>query len=140
VQTKRYSSYRAMTAYESTTAWRAKLKNMRQKFEANQSEAASALTSASVNQATAQGDIIARIASARIQAEALAKAEAEKKLPISEPINTSKADIKESMFSGSSSGELDSGTKINLAADTITLSNGKTIDIKTGVQVYDFTA
>lgn len=139
VKTSRYSSYRTMTAYESATSWRAKLKSMRQKFETNQAQASSALSTASVDQAFEKGNIIARIASARIQAEALAKAQAEKKLPISEPINTSRADTKDSIFSGGATGTLDSGTKINLASDTMTLSNGKTIYIKTGTQVYDFT-
>ena len=139
VKTSRYSSYRTMTAYESATSWRAKLKTMRQKFETSQAEASSALMGASVDQAYEKGNIIARIASARIQAEAVAKAEAEKKRPVSEAINTSKADIEESMFSGNTAGTLNSGTKINLANDTITLTNGKTIDIKTGTRVYDFT-
>ncbi len=38
------------------------------------------------------------------------------------------------MFSGSSSGELDSGTKIDLAGGTITLSDGTVLDAKTGVK------
>ena len=35
----RYSSYRAMTAYEGVTAWQAKRKVMRQEFEAKQQAA-----------------------------------------------------------------------------------------------------
>jgi hypothetical protein len=140
MKTSRYSFYRPMSAHESMSAWRAKLKNMREKFEANQAEASSALSSAATDHITASGDIVARIAAARIQAEALAKAEAQKKLPVSEHINTSKADVKDSMFSGNTSGTLDSGTKVDLGKDTITLTNGKTIDIRTGVQVWDFTA
>jgi hypothetical protein len=128
-----------MTAYESTTAWRAKLKSMREKFETSQAEASSALTSATSDHVMASNDIIARIAMARIQAEAKAKAESDKKLATSGPIDTSRADLKDSMFSDSDSGQLDSGTKVDLKKDTITLSNGKVIDIRTGQKVFDFT-
>jgi hypothetical protein len=134
----RYSAYRTMTAHEASTAWRARFKSMRQKFESGQAEASSALASAITDQGVASGDLVARVASARIQREAKAKAEAEKKLPVSEKIDTSRADIKESMFSSDSTGTLASGTKIDLGKGQITLSNGKTIDMKTGVQVYDF--
>jgi hypothetical protein len=88
---------------------------------------------------TESGDIVARVAKARLAAEAKVKAEARQKLAVTEEIDTSRADIKDSMFSNSSSGKLESGTSIDLGAGTITLSSGKTIDIKTGAKVVNVT-
>lgn len=131
----RYSSYRTMTAYEGITAWQAKRKVMRQDFEEKQSAANNAFMNAWSGQIDGMNTIIAQIALDRIteegKAKAAAKAEAAK---LDTTIDSSKADIKDSIFSGSSSGQLDSGTKIDLDAGTITLSDGTVIDSKTGVK------
>ncbi len=132
---KRYAWTRPLTAYESAAAWRAKRAAMYQKFKNSQAAGAAALSDATMNQVTGSGDIAARIATARIAAEKAAKAEAAKNATPDEPIDTSKADIKDSMFSDSSTGKLDSGTSIDLAGGTITLSNGKVIDIRSGARV-----
>jgi hypothetical protein len=131
----RYSSYRTMTAYEGITAWQAKRKVMRQDFEEKQSAANTAFLNAWSGQIDGLNTIIGQIALDRIteegKAKAAAKAEAAK---LDTTIDSSKADIKDSIFSGSSSGQLDSGTKIDLDAGTITLSDGTVIDSKTGVK------
>ncbi|MGE3150365.1 MAG: hypothetical protein AB7K04_15015 [Pseudorhodoplanes sp.] len=129
-----------MTSFEAAKAWRARYKAMREKFEASQTEALNALTTAMNDQTTGSGDLVARVAAARIKSEAQAKAAALAKQPVSTAINTNSADIKESMFSESKSARFDTGTSVDLNKGTITLSNGKTIDIATGAKVYDFTA
>jgi hypothetical protein len=131
----RYSSYRAMTAYEGITAWQAKRKVMRQDFEEKQSAANTAFLNAWSGQIDGLNTIIAQIALDRITEEGKAKTakQAEDAKNVTE-IDTSKADIKDSMFSGSASGQLDSGTKIDLDAGTITLSDGTVIDSQTGLK------
>ncbi len=130
----RYSSYRAMTAYEGVTAWQAKRKVMRQEFELRQQAANDAFSNAWTSQSEGLNTIIAQIAFDRITAEGKEKAakQAEDAKNVTE-IDTSKADIKDSMFSGGS-GQLDSGTKIDLNAGTITLSDGTVIDSLTGLK------
>lgn len=131
----RYSSFRTMTAYEAATAWSAKRKVMRQEFEDRQTAANNAFTDAWVAKIDGMGTIIGQIALDRVIAEGKAKtaanAEAAK---LATEIDSNKADIDDSMFSGSSSGQLDSGTKIDLNAGTITLSDGTVIDAKTGAK------
>lgn len=131
----RYSSYRTMTAYEGITAWQAKRKVMRQDFEEKQSAANTAFLNAWSGQIDGLNTIIAQIALDRITEEGKAKTakQAEDAKNVTE-IDTSKADIKDSMFSGSASGQLDSGTKIDLDAGTITLSDGTVIDSQTGLK------
>jgi hypothetical protein len=55
-------------------------------------------------------------------------------------VDSHKADIQDSLFSGSTSGQLDSGTKIDLNAGTITLSDGTVIDLKTGAKKINIVA
>lgn len=138
-KTYRYSNLRPMTAFEATKAWRSRFKHMREKFETNQAEATAALGAALTTNITESGDIVARVAMKRLAAENKVKAETRTRLAATETINTSRADIKDSIFSNGSSGQLDSGTSIDLAAGTITLSSGKTIDIKTGMRTVNLT-
>ena len=138
-KTYRYSNLRPMTAFEASKAWRSRFKQMRERFETNQAEATAALGAALTTNITESGDIVARVAKARLAAEAKVKAEAAERLKAGETIDTSRADIKDSIFSNGSSGKLDSGTSIDLNAGTITLSSGKTIDIKTGARTVNLT-
>jgi hypothetical protein len=137
----RYSSYRTMTAYEGITSWQAKRKVMRQEFESRQQAANDAFTNTWSGQIDGMNTIIAQIALDRITTEGKAKAakQAEDAKNVTE-IDTNLADTQDSIFSGeSSSGQLDSGTKIDLNAGTITLSDGTVIDSKTGAKKINIT-
>jgi NADH dehydrogenase/NADH:ubiquinone oxidoreductase subunit G len=131
----RYSSYRTMSAYEATTAWASKRKAMRQEFEGRQSAANNAFINAASSKIDGMGTLIGQKALDRVIAEGKVKAEKNAALAkLATEIDSNKADIKDSMFSDSTSGQLDSGTKIDLNAGTITLSDGTVIDSKTGAK------
>jgi hypothetical protein len=131
----RYSSYRTMTAYEATTAWSAKRKAARQKFEANQTAATDAFINAASAKIDGLGTLIGQQALDRVIAEGKAKTARQAELAkLDTTIDSHKADIQDSIFSSSSSGTLDSGTQIDLNAGTITLSDGTVIDAKTGAK------
>jgi len=136
---KKFGWSRTMTARESVTAWTQKRKVMRQEFEEKQSAANNAFTNAWMAKIDGSGSIAGQIALARIIAEGKAKtaanAEAAK---LATEIDSNKADIRDSLFSGNSTGQLDSGTKIDLDAGTITLSDGTVIDSKTGAKKINF--
>ncbi|HKY87264.1 MAG TPA: hypothetical protein VJL90_10935 [Pseudorhodoplanes sp.] len=131
----KYGSYRTMTAYESATAWAAKRKAARQKFEAAQSEISNKLLSVGDAQSQGLAEIVAKIALKRITEEG--KVQAEKNAALAKfatEVDTDSADKKESVFSGDSSATLDGGTQINLDTNELVLSDGTTIDIKTGLK------
>ena len=131
----RYSSYRTMTAREAVTAWTAKRKAMRQEFEGRQTAANNAFINAASAKIDGMGTLIGQKALDRVIAEGKAKTARQAELAkLDTTIDSNKADIKDSMFSGSTSGQLDSGTKIDLDAGTITLSDGTVIDAKTGAK------
>ncbi|NWG26468.1 MAG: hypothetical protein HXY30_18970 [Pseudorhodoplanes sp.] len=127
--------FRVLSARENLEAWRAKRKVMREDFEARQAEANAALSSAIINRIDAGGTRAANLALARIQAETKAKQEAAARKAAQEDNDPTRVDLKDSQFSTNSVGTLDSGTSINLNSGQITLSNGVTIDIKTGARV-----
>jgi hypothetical protein len=112
----KYGSYRTMTAYESATAWAAKRKAARQKFEAEQSAVSSILLNVGDTQSQGLAEIVAQIALKRITEEGKVKAEKNAKLAeFDTEVDTGKADI------------------------TLTLSDGTVIDIKTGVKKVNIT-
>jgi hypothetical protein len=136
----KYGAYRTMTAYESATAWAAKRKAARQKFEAAQSEISNKLLSVGDAQSQGLAEIVAQIALKRITEEGSAKAKKNAELAkFSTEVDTGKADVSDSVFSDSTSATLDGGTKIDLGNDTLTLSDGTVIDIKTGVKKINIT-
>jgi len=142
IQSRKFGWFRTASAYESATAWSAKRKSMRQDFEAKQSDANNRLVNAWAGDIDGKGTLVGQIALARVIAEGKAKsaarAESDK---LATEIDSSKADIQDSIFSGdSASGQLDSGTKIDLDSGTITLSNGTVIDAKTGAKKIDIVA
>jgi hypothetical protein len=139
MKTYRYTAYRQMTPWEATKAWSAKRKVMRQEFESRQSEATSALTDAMANNASGAGELAAKMAVARIEKETKAKQADAARAAESAANDTTRADLYESKFSDSSSAKLDSGTSIDLSSNTLTLSNGTVIDIKTGVKKVNVT-
>jgi hypothetical protein len=136
----KYGSYRTMTAYESATAWAAKRKAARQKFEAEQSAVSSILLNVGDAQSQGLAEIVAQIALKRITEEGKVKAEKNAKLAeFDTEVDTGMADKNDSVFSDSTSATLDGGTKIDLGANTLTLSDGTVIDIKTGVKKVNIT-
>ncbi len=134
--TSAYGSYRTMTAWQSTTAWRARFKSMREDFESRVSDAGTSLGTAWSDQISGAGDLAAKKALARIQAATKAKLAAQQK---STPIVDAP---KSSAFSYNSQLTLGSGSNLNLDAGTLTLSDGTTIDLKTGLKTkaVDITA
>ncbi len=137
----RYSSYRTMTAHEAVKAWKEKRKVMRQEFEERQTAANNAFTNAWTAKIDGLGTIAGQIALDRVIAEGKAKtAKAAELAKFDTEIDSHKADIQDSIFSGSTSGTLDSGTKIDLNSGTITLSDGTVIDAKTGAKKIDIVA
>jgi hypothetical protein len=136
----KYGSYRTMTAYESATAWSAKRKAARQKFEAAQSEISNKLLSVGDSQSQGMAEIIARIALERVTTEGKARAEKNAALAkFSTEVDTNAANKKESVFSGDAKATLDGGTQINLDTNELVLSDGTTIDIKTGLKKVNIT-
>jgi hypothetical protein len=136
----KYGSYRTMTAYESATAWAAKRKAARQKFEAEQSAVSSILLNVGDTQSQGLAEIVAQIALKRITEEGKVKAEKNAKLAeFDTEVDTGKADNNDSVFSDSTSATLEGGTKIDLGNNTLTLSDGTVIDIKTGVKKVNIT-
>lgn len=131
----KFGSYRTMTAYESLAAWKAKSKAAREKFEAAQSEISNKLLSVGDTQSQGMAEIVAQIALKRITEEGSAKAKKNAELAkFSTEVDTDRANIPDSVFSGSGKTTFDGGTTVDLDSNTITLSNGTTIDIKTGLK------
>ena len=140
IQSRKFGWVRTATARENMTAWNEKRKAMREEFESKQSAARDAFASAWSTQISDSGTIYGQIALKRIQAEIQEKLARNQELAQYETkVETSKADTKDSIFANSATGELDSGTKINLSSDTLTLSDGTVIDIKTGVKKVNLT-
>jgi hypothetical protein len=127
--------FRAMTARENVEAWRAKRKVMREDFEVRQAAANTAFTSAITSNVDAGFQRAANLALARIQAETRSKQAEAANQASKDAIDPSRVDLKDSEFSRNSRATFDSGTSIDLDSDQITLSNGVTIDIKTGARV-----
>ncbi len=130
-----------MTAYEAATAWAAKRKAARQKFEAAQTEISNKLLSVGDAQSQGLAEIVAQIALKRITEEGKAKAKktcgaGEDRAPRSTPARPTSR-IRFSAIPRAVT--LDGGTKIDLDNDTITLSDGTVIDIKTGVKKINIT-
>lgn len=70
----RFKWVRMPTAWESTQAWRAKQQEARDRFEGSSAAAGSTLFGASINLVAGMGAITAKIASNRVQAEAVRNA------------------------------------------------------------------
>jgi hypothetical protein len=88
---------------------------------------AGALAGIAQNQVTEEGNIAARIAAARIKTEAAAKAKSQAALATSPPT------IPQPVFPKSVT--TDNNTKIDLSKNTITLSDGTVLDVRTGTKV-----
>lgn len=137
-QIKKMGWGRTLSAYESVTAWREKRKVMHEKFLETQTAVNNAFTNAASAQIDGMGTIFGQIALDRVIAEGRARAEKNAAAAkFATTVDSRKADIKDSAFSGSPSAMLDSGTKIDLDKGTITLSDGTVIDSKTGTKKFN---
>ena len=128
---KKMNWVRNPSAYESMVSWREKRKAFQEKYEANMQNVVSALQTAWTDAGLNIGEIAANRALARIQREFKAKqekaaADAAARLEINPP--------KQSPFSYTDTVTV-GGATINLAANTITRSDGAVIDLKTGLKV-----
>ncbi len=102
IQSRKFGWVRTASAYESVTAWSEKRKVMRQEFEQRQSAANDAFTNAWSAQIDGAGTLIGQIALARVIAEGKAKSAAQAESDkLATDINSSAADLQDSMFSGS---------------------------------------
>lgn len=129
---KKMNWVRNPSAYQSMVSWREKHKAFQEKFEANNQNTVAALQTAWVDVGLNIGQIAANRAMARIQQEFKAKQEqraieATAQLEINAP--------KQSAFSYNDSVTVTGGATINLAANTITHSDGSVVDLKTGLKV-----
>jgi hypothetical protein len=122
---------RTMSAYESMTAWRQKRKAFQAKYEANMTQAVSALQTAWNDAGFDIGEIAAKRAVKRIQDEAKAKQEKAAAEAAKQSIQPYKPAY--SRLTETGSAELDGGSKINLNSNTLTLSNGTVINLTTGM-------
>jgi len=129
---KKMNWVRSPSAYQSMVSWREKRKASQETFDANNQNTVAALQAAWVDVGLNIGQIAANRAMARIQQEFKAKqeqraVEAAAQLEINAP--------KRSSFSYNDSVTMSGGATINLAANTITHSNGTVVDLKTGLKV-----
>jgi bifunctional pyridoxal-dependent enzyme with beta-cystathionase and maltose regulon repressor activities len=127
---------RTMSAWESMTAWRNKRKAFQQKYEANMENAVSALQTAWNDVGYNAGEIAAKRAVKRISDETKAKQEALAK-QLADDNNQPYQPTYSAFADGSET--FDGGTAINLNNNTLTLSDGTTIDLKTGLKKIDVT-
>ncbi len=136
-QIKKMNWVRLPTAYESMKAWRERHRAAQEKYEANLTNAVSALQTAWVDQGLNVGEIAAKRAMTRMSEEAKIKQE---KLAAAKASEASRIDPpKQSVYARNSSSTLDGGSRIDLSSNTLTLSDGTTIDLKTGLKKIDLT-
>jgi hypothetical protein len=139
MKTYRYTSYRQMTPWESTQAWSAKHKSMRQEFEQRQSMATSAFSDAWNSQSSGSAGFAAKAAGIRIQAEARQKAADAAKMATYDSGDNKIPATKNSTFSVVASTRLDGGTQINIDSGTMTMKDGSVYDLKTGLKKVNVT-
>jgi sRNA-binding protein len=108
--------------------WREQMKAMRQQIEATTEDAINSLGTATANRIQGAGDLAAKAAIKRIRNEAKAKAEASQKA-------ANKFSVWKNRTPATSVKAGDA--TVDLSGDTLTLSNGTQIDLKTGLKVSD---
>lgn len=136
-QVKKMNWTRTASAYQSMTAWREKRKAAQQTFEANAAIVNSALSAAWADQSFAMGELAARQALKRIGEEA--KVRQDQLAATRSAENNQIPASKNSVFSTTDSTTLDGGSRIDLAGNTLTLSDGTVIDLKTGIKKVNVT-
>ena len=128
---KKMNWSRTMTAYESMTTWRSKRKAFQAKYEANMENSVSQLQTAWNDAGYNGGEIAAKAAVKRMSDEAKVKQEAMAK-QLADDNNQPYKPTYSALADGSET--FDSGSRIDLNSDRLTLSNGTVIDLKTGMQ------
>jgi hypothetical protein len=134
---KKMNWSRTMTAWESISGWRAKRKAFQAKYEANMENYTSQLQTAWNDVGYNIGEIAAKRAVKRMSDEAKAKQE-----QLASQVSKDSIDIYQPTYSKLSEGgseTFDGGTSVNLSSNTLTLSDGTTIDLKTGLKKIDVT-
>ena len=134
---KKMNWSRTMTAWESISGWRAKRKAFQAKYEANMENYTSQLQAAWNDVGYNIGEIAAKRAVKRMSDEAKAKQE-----QLASQVSKDSIDIYQPTYSKLSEGgseTFDGGTSVNLSSNTLTLSDGTTIDLKTGLKKIDVT-
>jgi hypothetical protein len=128
---KKMNWSRTMTAWESLSGWRAKRKAYQEKYEANMENYTSQLQTAWNDAGYNVGEIAAKQALKRISDETKAKQE-----KLAAQTSKDSIEIYQPTYSSLSDGSetFDSGSSIDLASNKLTLSNGKVIDLTTGMQ------
>ncbi len=109
-------------------AWREQMKATRQELEANVEDTIASLGTATSSQILGTGDLAAKAAVKRIQNETNAKIEANQKAANKYSVWTNKPPAN-SVTAGDST--------IDFLGNTVTLSDGTQIDLKTGLKVAD---
>lgn len=132
-QIKRMNWGREMSAYESMQAWREKRQAAQEKFETNVAATLSSLQSVWENRTFMLGELAANQALKRIEEETKAAQERALALKASEEIVIDPP--KRSSFAYNDTVTLSGGAKINLAANTITHTDGTVVDLITGTPV-----
>lgn len=128
---------RTMTAWESISGWRAKRKAFQAKYEANMENYTSQLQTAWNDVGYNVGEIAAKRAIKRMSDEAAAKQETLSRQLADD--NNQPYQPTYSKLSDGGSETFDGGTSINMGSNTLTLSNGTTIDLTTGLKKIDVT-
>jgi hypothetical protein len=139
MKTYRYTAYRQMSSWEATKAWSAKRKQLRQDFEQRQAAAGDAFNTAWTSQSSGAANIAVQMSIARMKEELVAKAEKAKNTTTYDTGGNLIPSTKNSTFSVTGSTRLDGGTQIDMNSNTMTLSNGTQIDIKTGLKKVSVT-
>jgi hypothetical protein len=121
------------SAYESMSAWREKRKAFQEKYEVNMQNAVASLQTAWTDVGYNIGEIAANKALTRIQQEAKAKQEKADAAAAAEANRVEAPKL--SAFSYNDTVTVSGGAQINLAANTITHSDGTVVDLKTGIKV-----
>lgn len=126
---------RTMSAWESISGWRAKRAAYQAKYEANMENYTSQLQTAWNDVGYNVGEIAAKRAIKRMSEEAKARQE-----KVTSQIARDNIEIYQPTYSKLSEGgteTFEGGTSVNLASNTLTLSNGTQIDLKTGLKKID---
>lgn len=134
---KKMNWSRTMTAWEGISGWRAKRKAYQAKYEASMENYVSQLQTAWNDVGYNGGEIAAKRAVQRMSAESKAKQE-----KLMAQTSRDSIEIYQPTYSKLSEGgseTFDGGTSLNLASNTLTLSNGTQIDMKTGLKKVDVT-
>jgi hypothetical protein len=131
IQTKRFSFFKQPTYWQQLEARRERGKVLRERAQAVTAELSSVVQSTAGDQMTGAGDLAAKAALKRIEKEAEAKLDKARAEASAKEISIWKNKAAPSSVT-------EGGTTVDLAGDTVTLSDGTTINLKTGKPAGNF--